>query len=81
MNARPEMLSYDAVRDLDGCSSWLFPSCRQTGHLRHNSDPDGRGMAVHLQYRFGLKSNQAYAPEKPLKTGIGAVSVENWIDA
>ena len=46
-----------------------------------SSDPDRRGMAVHLQYRFGLKSNQAYAPEKPLKTGIGAVSVENWIDA
>ncbi len=36
-------------------------------------------MAVHLQYRFGLKSNQAYAPEKPLKTEIGAVSVENRI--
>jgi len=51
------------------------------GHLRHSSDPDRRGMAVHLQYRFGLKSNQAYAPEKPLKTEIGAVSVENRIDA
>ena len=51
------------------------------GHLRHSSDPDRRGMAVHLQYRFGLKSKQAYALEKPLKTEIGAVSVEDWIDA
>jgi hypothetical protein len=37
--------------------------------------------AVHYQYRFGLKSKQAYALEKPLKTEIGAVSVEDWIDA
>ena len=39
------------------------------------------GWRYTFQYRFGLKSNQAYAPEKPLKTEIGAVSVENRIDA
>lgn len=36
MNARPGMLSYDAVLDLDGCSSWLFPSCRQSGNRSIN---------------------------------------------